>query len=1004
MNRSFVALTVALSLSSVSFAADEKAESKPIEPEAVKLDRKVSYEKDILDVIELNCVACHYEGGAESRLVLEDAAGMIKGGKRGAGIVPGKPDESLVYLVAARKKQPHMPPLPNKVEAAALTPRELGLFRQWILEGAVSDSEESAETVDWQPIPSGMKSTYALELSPSGNLVAASRANQLSVFNVATGQESRLIDPALSSLKFNDQAMYPNGAAHRDFVHSVAFHPGGRLLASGGYRTVKLWERPENAQSLSVGLGAVATDIDVNVEKGLAVFGTQQNTILVRSLKDGAEVKKLDGHTAAVTGVALTTDGASVVSGSADQTVRIWSLESGSATRQIQTASPIHDICLSADGKLVVTAHEDKVIRVWNFAAPEGEQPDGEKPVRELAGHGGAVTSLARVGGNDNQIISGSVDSTLRVWQLSDGKNVRSMNHGGPVVDVASRPDGQAFASASSNNTAKLWNAADGKQLAEMRGHLTAQREEATSKEDAEVAKQLVALADAAQKAAEKNATERAEALKKAGEEKEKQIKAVDEQKPKVAEAQKKADEAQKKADEAQAKVDAAQKAVDEAKAKSEAAAKASADKADDAELKKAATDTANALKAAEAELKKATDALKAPTDELKKQSDELKKREEALKSGSRSLELATKADAKAKEDVEAAKAAHAKSQEEQKARDEAAAKAAEATKAAEAPLTSVAFSADGSRLATGAENGTITVWDAAAGTPLDLLTGTGGPVRCLAFAAGSQLVAAGDDQKAVVWDADPAWQLVAQLGPSKDDPLNTGTSRFEFRVLALAFSPDGKLLATGGGEPSRSGELLLWDVDKRELVREVADAHSDTVFGLEFSRDGSQIVSGAADKFVKIHNVADGSHVRSFEGHTHHVMDVSWKADGSRLVSAGADNAIKVWNVETGEQVRTIANYAKQVTSIAFVGVGGNIVSCGGDKTVRYHTAENGRNYRNFSGGTDFMYAADASPDEAVVVAAGEDGVIRVWNGTNGQTIRNFDPPAPPENAQASN
>ncbi|MHC4878018.1 MAG: WD40 domain-containing protein [Planctomycetota bacterium] len=997
MIRSFVAFSVALSLSAVTFAADEKPESKPIEPEAVKLDRKVSFEKDILDVIELNCVACHYEGGAESRLVLEDVPAMIKGGKRGAGIVPGKPDESLVYLVAARKKQPHMPPLPNKVEAASLTPRELGLFRQWIIEGAVSDSEDSVETVNWQPIPAGMKSTYALALSPWGDQVAASRANQLSVFNLQTGEEARLVDPALGGLKFNDQAMYPNGAAHRDFVHSVAFHPNGRLIASGGYRVVKLWERPENVQSLSVGIGAVANDVAVSVEKGLAAFATQQNSVLVRSLKDGAEIKKLDGHTGSVNGVALTADGTSVVSGSADQTVRIWSLESGAETRQIKTPSPIHDVCVSVDGKLIATAHEDKVIRIWSFAAPEGEQPEGEKPVRELKGHGGAVTSLAQVGGNADQIISGSADSTLRVWQLSNGQNVRSMNHGGPIVDVASRPDGQAFASVSSNNTAKLWTASNGKQIAEMRGHLTAQHEEATSKEEADVAKQLVALADAAQKAAEKNAKERADALKKAGEEKDKQTKAVEEQKPKVA-------EAQKKADEAQAAVDTAQKAVDDAKTKSEAAAKASADKADDQELKKAATDAANALKAAEAELKKKTDALKAPTDELKKQSDELKKREEALKSGTRSLELATKADAKAKQDVEAAKAAHAKTQEEQKARDEAYKKSQESTKAAEAPLTAVAFSSDGTRLATAAENGTITLWSAASGKALDVLTGSGSPVRTLAFAAGSQLVSAGDDQKATIWDANPAWQLVAQLGPSKDDPMNTGTSRFEFRVLALTFSPDGKLLATGGGEPSRSGELLLWDVEKRELAREVADAHSDTVFGIQFSRDGSQIVSGAADKFVKIHNVADATHVRSFEGHTHHVMDVSWKADGSRLVSAGADNAIKVWNVETGEQVRTISNYAKQVTSIEFVGVGGNTISCGGDKTVRLHTAENGRNYRNFSGATDFMYAADASRDESVVVSGGEDGIIRVWNGTNGQVIRNFEVPAPPENVQASN
>ena len=271
-----------------------------------------------------------------------------------------------------------------------------------------------------------------------------------------------------------------------------------------------------------------------------------------------------------------------------------------------------------------------------------------------------------------------------------------------------------------------------------------------------------------------------------------------------------------------------------------------------------------------------------------------------------------------------------------------------------------------------------------------------------LAFTNESSLLAAADDQSAVVWDTNPDWKLVGQLGVPSDDPLNISASPFEFRVLSLAFSPDGKYLATGGGEPSRSGELMIWDVAKRELVRKIEDAHSDTVFGVEFSRDGQKIVSGAADKFVKIHEVATGKHVRSFEGHTHHVMDVSWQADGSTLASAGADNAIKVWNVETGEQIRTIAGYTKQVTSISFSGISGNTVSCGGDKTVRQHTASNGRAVRSFSGGTDFMYAADSSRDSKFIVAGGEDGVVRIWNGTNGQVIRNFEPPAD-DTAQAN-
>lgn len=1137
MIRSFALILVSTILSVAAFAADEK-DSKPIEPEKVSLGRPVSFEKDIRDIFELNCVACHYDGGAESRLIVENAAGMLKGGKRGAGIVPGKPDESLIYLVAARKKAPHMPPLPNKVEAAALTPKELGTLRQWIIEGAKSDEMDSGTQVNWQPIPSGMTASYAVSLAPWADRVAASRANQLSVFGVHTGDEVKLLDPNLSAIKLEDQAMYPGGAAHRDFVHSVAFHPNGRMLASGGFRVVKLWEQPQNVQTLKLPLGAVAADVDINLAKQLVAFGTQQNTVTIRSLADGKELGKLEGHTGSVSGVAISADGTQVISGSADKTVKIWLLESGAVIRQFETPAPIHDLCLTLDGKQVITAHEDNLIRVWNISAPDPASAEGEaeKPVREIKGHSKPVRSVALILPAGTQLVSGSDDNTARIWNLANGAAVRSLNHGGPVVSVAARPDGKLLASASSNNTAKLWDAANGKQIAELRGHLPSQRADLVAKEEADLAKQLVALGDKAQKAAEKNATERAEAVKKSNEAKVKADKAVADQKKKRDDAKGKADEGKKKlgetkkaADAAQTKADAAKKAVDAATTglstataaqkaampkadvakkvhvaaqtaeKAAVAAKATADKAaadakstldlagkaaeaakaasekdkGNAELtrqltaaqkeqtdaqatfnaaQKAATaaatkvtdakkSTATAMAAstaaakvltdaqaalvaateakkksdaaktqADADVKTQTAALKTLTDaqkklddELKKQDDELKKQEEALKSATRSVDLAVKADAKAKIDSAVATAAHTKAQEFQKAQDEAYKKAQEASKAAEKPLTAVAFSTDGKRLATSADDGSITVWSGDAGLPLDVIKGEGGPARVLAFSSEKMLIAAGDDQAAVVWDTNPAWEMTAQLGVAADDPLNTSSSPFEFRVLSLAFSPDGSQLATGGGEPSRSGELIIWDVATKKMVRMIEDAHSDTVFGIEFSRDGKNIVSGAADKFVKIHKVATGKHVRSFEGHTHHVMDVSWQADGSSLVSAGADNAIKVWNVATGEQIRTIAGYTKQVTSISFSGITGNTVSCGGDKTVRQHTAANGRAVRSFSGGTDFMYAADASRDEKLIVAGGEDGVIRIWNGANGQVIRNFEPPVAVASSQAS-
>ena len=318
-------------------------------------------------------------------------------------------------------------------------------------------------------------------------------------------------------------------------------------------------------------------------------------------------------------------------------------------------------------------------------------------------------------------------------------------------------------------------------------------------------------------------------------------------------------------------------------------------------------------------------------------------------------------------------------------------------------PVKSVAFVDGGKLIATAGDDGTIRLWSGTTGKPLEEIVGHKAPVGMLVSGPNRLLIGASDDKAVMAWDPNPQWSLIATLGPPPENMLDLAKSAFINRVVSLAFSPDGKILATGGGEPSRSGELILWNVETKAITRQFVDAHSDTVFGIDFSRDGKQLVSGAADKFVKQFDVETGKLIRSFEGHTHHVLDVSFKSDSSRIASAGADNAIKVWNVETGEQHRTIQNYTKQVTSIQYIGASDNLISCGGDKTVKMHRSNDGGNTRNFAGPTDFVYATACTRDEAIVIAGGEDGILRVWNGTNAQELFKFEPPKPPaDNAQA--
>jgi len=238
-----------------------------------------------------------------------------------------------------------------------------------------------------------------------------------------------------------------------------------------------------------------------------------------------------------------------------------------------------------------------------------------------------------------------------------------------------------------------------------------------------------------------------------------------------------------------------------------------------------------------------------------------------------------------------------------------------------------------------------------------------------------------------VVWDLNPGWTLERTIG------TGDAASPISDRVNAVRFSPDGKRLATGGGEPTRGGDIKIWQVADGKPMQSFTNVHSDAVFGLDFSADGKYLASGAADKFVKVLDLATGKVVRTFEGHTHHVLGVSWKRDGRTLASAGADNVIKVWDFVTGERKKTIEGFGKEVTSISFIGITDQTLASSGDDQIRT-VSDSGEKIRSFEGGTNFMNSASITPDGKIVIAGGHDGVLRVWNGTNAEVMATFAPP----------
>lgn len=990
-----------------------------LEVASVQHDGPVDFEKEILPIMRRNCLACHSSTKPENDLVLETPQTILKGGSEGPAVIAGKSAESLVLQVAAHIKESFMPPQDNEVGARNLTPQELGLLKLWIDEGAKGEVMGIAAAPQWQPLPTCVNPIYAVAIAPHGDYLAASRANQIFVYHVPGKMLiGRLTDPEMVKSGTYDKP----GVAQFDLVQSLAFSPDGQWIAAGGYRTVKLWKREDGVRKaeLPKAEGAV-TAIARSNDGGMLAVAEDNGKIKLIDLLTGAVTRTLAGHEGAVNGVCFSASASQLISGGADKTYRIWTTAEGQEVAKRATSAPVTAVTFAAEDKQVVTAEEDNVIRTWAVGVPKIDAPPGEepKPLKELKGHTARITGLAVMPGSTTHIVSASQDATVRRWDVNGGNMIRQFAHGGPVVAIAVRPDAKRIASVSDNGSSKLWDADSGQQIVELDYTTSAkhkvsqqnlavavgQRRVDNAKKDLEEANNRKKSEEDDAKKAEENVkkseedlNKKTEAAKKPEEDKLAAEKTLKEEEPKIAPAetaQKKADEELKAAEEAlkNAQADAAKTLADAA---ANDDAKAKAQKAvEEADAKhKAAQETKKkadeALRLAQETLKKAQEDLKNKITAAQKPIDDRNAAERALEAAKRSVIRSGELVKKAVEAIPGYEADHKKDEEafqQQQAVQQAIQK--ELTDAAAAPrkpMRAVAFSPDGLQFAIAGDDQRMRTCSGETGQSIATIT-TEAPVIGLAYAAGDEgLIAVGSDKSLFVWDARPVWNLARTIGASdKPDQLVD-------RVTSLHFSPDGKMLATGGGEPSRSGELKIWNVENGSLIRDFANSHSDTVLGLEFSPDAAYIASCGSDRFMKIFEVSTGSFVRSFEGHTHHVLGVSWRADGRMLATCGADKAVKVWDFRTGELTQTIQGFNKEVTSIEFMGSSDNMMCSSGDKKI---SAKNtgGGNVRDYGGPADFMYSVRTSADGKVIAAGGQDSIVRVWD-ENGQTIINFDPP----------
>ncbi len=286
-----------------------------------------------------------------------------------------------------------------------------------------------------------------------------------------------------------------------------------------------------------------------------------------------------------------------------------------------------------------------------------------------------------------------------------------------------------------------------------------------------------------------------------------------------------------------------------------------------------------------------------------------------------------------------------------------------------------LAFSPNGSRIASGSNDYTIRLWDSTTGMELGCLRGHVDEVNSVAFSPdGSQIVSASSDDTVRIWNANTRQEVRRLLGHTS-------------AVKAVAVSPDGATIASGAGDHT----VRLWETKSGKELATI-DVHDGSLYGtMAFSPDGSQVAAGSVDfesddQTVRVWGAASGAEVARFRGHKGDqgpLAAVAFSPDGRRLASGDIVEDY-VWDVLSGKEVTLSkdprAGSATLAFSVAFTPDGKRVISGDAD-SVQSWDATSGELLSSWIQAGFSIKSWAFSLDGYYAVSSDDDGAVRLWD-----------------------